>query len=223
MSLHQRTQRNNQIEFENLMAFARRIAEENPRALVDYVRLLARPLQAELMLDPAVKGERSHVPCVDTRNFFWEGQDRYFGQLKRTKRRRGDIQVRLDRDVVLPWPWESGRLIRTLTSIGPGRAWGKWKEDKENHGLILWLPWGISFVGGGNHSITAGIIGGVGALVPREIYDMSAIFKLVRCDGLHFTSADGLIHIAEATDPRVAAIYETGRLMHRHKVAAWAP
>lgn len=203
------------------MAFGRLIADENPSALVDFVRLLARPIQSELMIDAAVKGDRSDVPCVDTLNFFWDGQQSYFGELKRTRRRRNGIEIRLDRDVVLPWPWHPGRLVRTLTSIGPGRPWGEWKVDKQNHGLLLWLPWGISFVAGGNHSITAGVISGSASLAPTEVYDMSGIFRLVQCDGIHYKSADGLIRIAEVTDPRVAAIFEIGRLMHRHKVSAW--
>lgn len=175
MPLHQRTLRNNQIDFENLLAFARLIAEDNPLALVDFVRLLARPMQSELMIDAAVKGARRDVPCVDTRNFFWENQDTYFGALKRTRRRRKDIEVRLDRDVVLPWPWHPKRLVRSLTSIGLGRSWGTWKVDKQNHGLLLWLPWGISFVASGNHSITAGILGGGASLAPTEVYDMTII------------------------------------------------
>jgi hypothetical protein len=218
--MYQRAQRHNKVEFKSLMAFAQRIADENPMALVDYVRLLARPLQSELMLDPAVKGQIQDVPDVDPMNFFWDSQSDYFSQL-RARRRRSDIQVHLGRDIVLPCPWEPGRLARSMTAIGPGRKWGRWKEDPLNHGLILWLPWGLSFVGGGNHSITAGIIGATGVLKPREIYDMSGIFRKVKCDGLIYTSTDGSTKIADVTDARIAAIFETGRLMHKHKVSAW--
>lgn len=203
------------------MNFAARIAEKNPAALVEYVRLLARPLQSELMLDPATKGERSDVSCIDTRGFFWDGQGEHFGQLKRTNRRRNDIEVHLNRDVVLSWPWKQDRLVRALTSIGPGRAWGEWKIDKLNHQVSVWLPWGLAFVGGGNHSITAGILSGVGKIKPTKVQDMSGIFRLVKCDGRDYTSMDGLTVIAEATDPRIAAIFETGRLMCGHKISAW--
>lgn len=221
MSSNLSARRNKQIEFENLMSFARRIEERNPSALVEYVRLLARPLQSELMLDPATKGERRDVPCVDTRNFFWEKQGEYFDKLKRTKRRRTDIEVHLSHDVVLPWPWEPDRLVRSLTSIGPGRDWGLWKLDEQNHQVSVWLPWGLTFVGGGNHSITAGILGGAGKIKPTEVQDMSGIFQLVKCDGRNYTSTDGFTAIAEVTDPHVAAIFETGRLMRKHKVSAW--
>jgi hypothetical protein len=164
MSLHERTLRNNQIEFENLMVFATLTAEENPSALVEFIRLLARPLQSALMIDAVIKGDRRDVPSVDTRNFFWDDRDSNFWTLRRTRRRRKNIEVCLGRDLALPWPWEPGRLIRSLTSIGSGRPWGTWKVDKQNYGLLLWLPWGISFVVGGNHSITAGLISGRGSL-----------------------------------------------------------
>lgn len=213
--------RNNQIEFENLMNFAHKIAEENPQALVEFVRMLARPLQSELMLDPASKGARQDVPCIDTLSFFWEKQHLHFDQLKRTNRRRNDIEVELSRDVVLPWPWEPTRLVGALTSIGKDRPWGPWKVDEKNHGLILWLPWGIAFVAGGNHSITAGIIGAAGKIKPAEVKDMSGIFRLVKCDGHNYTCSDGLSIIAKVHDSRIAAIFETGRLMHKHKISAW--
>lgn len=221
MNSHPSTRRNKQIEFESLMNFARLIAERNPAALVEYVRLLARPLQSELMLDAATKGDRRDVPCVDTRSFFWDKQSEYFDKLKRTNRRRTDIEVHLSRDVVLPWPWEPERLVRSLTSIGPRRDWGQWKLDEQNHHVSVWLPWGLAFVGGGNHSITAGILGGVGKINPTEVQDMSSIFRFVKCDGRNYTSMDGFTVIAEAMDPRVAAIFETGRLMRKHKVSAW--
>lgn len=221
MTSHLANRRKNQIEFENLMSFAHKIAEKNPDALVEFVRMLARPLQSEIMLDPASKGARRDVPSIDTRNFFWEQQYVHFAQLKRTNRRRNDIEVELARDVVIPCPWDPTRLVCSLTSIGRGRCWGRWKVDGKNHGLILWLPWGIAFVAGGNHSITAGIIGAAGKIKPAEVKDMSGIFRLVKCDGYNYTSLDGLSIIAEVNDSRVAAIFETGRLMHEHKISAW--
>jgi hypothetical protein len=173
------------------------------------------------MLDPATKGERRDVPCIDTRNFFWGKQGEYFDKLKRTNRRRTGIEVHLSRDLVLPWPWEPNRLVKSLTSIGLGRDWGPWKLDEQNHQVSVWLPWGLAFVGGGNHSITAGILGGVGKIKPTEVQDMSGIFRLVKCDGRHYTSIDGFTIIAEATNPHIAAIFEIGRLMRKHKVSAW--
>jgi hypothetical protein len=210
-----------QIEFNNLMAFAADLAAANPRALADLVRMYLRPLQAGMLIDVAKKGEGRDVPSIDDRDFFWCGQSQFFDELHRTRRHTKKIEIRLNRDVVLPWPWERNRLIRTLASIGTGRPWGKWKQDNVNHLVHVWLPWGIPFVGGGNHSIAAGILAGEGKIVPTEVHDMSAIFRIVACDGMDYIDKRDGNKIAPVGDPRIAAIFEIGRLMHKTKCAAW--
>jgi hypothetical protein len=219
-STFQRKRIENQIEFNNLMEFAAELADANPSALPDLVRMYLRPLQAEMLVDVAKKGAIKDVPSIDNRDFFWSGQCRIFDQLRRTRRHK-KIEIRLNRDVILPWPWERGRLIRTLASIGSGRAWGKWKQDDMNHLVHVWLPWGIPFVGGGNHSIAAGILAGEGKIVPTEIHDMSAVFKIVKCDGMDYIDKRDGREIAPVEDPRIAAIFEIGRLMHKLKSSAW--
>jgi hypothetical protein len=77
----------------------------------------------------------------------------------------------------------------------------------------VWLPWGISFVGGGNHSIAAGIIGGGGYVTPAEVYDMSALLDMVQCDGQHYRETSTQNVLADVSDERVAAVFEIGRLM----------
>lgn len=211
----------NQVEFNNLMEFASDLADTNPGALPDLVRMYLRPLQAEMLIDAATKGKNCDVPSIDDRDFFWEGQYRFFGQLRRTRRHLKKIEIRLNRDVVLPWPWERDRLIRTVASIGGGRPWGKWKQDEINHLVHVWLPWGIPFVGGGNHSIAAGVIAGEGKVVPTEVHDMSAIFKVVVCDGMDYIDKRDGSRIAPVNDPRIAAIFEIGRMMRKRKCAAW--
>ncbi|WP_319950300.1 DUF6710 family protein, partial [Klebsiella pneumoniae] len=83
--------------------------------------------------------------------------------------------------------------------------------DNSNHYVELWLPWRIGFVGGGNHSITAGILAGEGTLIPEHVYDMSWLFELVRTDGNHWFVDD---HKVEAVKSgRSAAVFEIGRLL----------
>ncbi|MFZ6689305.1 DUF6710 family protein [Undibacterium sp. SXout11W] len=210
-----------QTEFKSLMEFASDLANENPKALADLVRMYLRPLQAEMIIDAVTKGQIKDVPSIDQRDFFWDRQHRLFDQLRRTIRHTKKIEIRLNRDVILPWPWERKRLLQALATIGTGKTQGRWKQDDMNHLVHVWLPWGIPFVGGGNHSIAAGIIAGEGKIVPTEIHDMSGIFKLVECDGMNFLDKkDGSI-IAPVSDARVAAIFEIGRLMHKTKCSAW--
>lgn len=220
-STFQRQRLEMQREFKSLVEFAQDIAAANPSALVDLVRMYLRPLQSQMIIDAARKGAEQDVPSIDERDFFWDGQFQLFDQLPRTRRRRKICKVRLDRDVILPWPWHRERLVRSLTSIGPGRARKRWKQDDLNHLVHVWLPWGIAFVGGGNHSIAAGVVGAQGEIVPTEIHDMSGIFKLVACDGAEYSYKDDGRTIAQVRDPRIAAVFEVGRLMHKLKISPW--
>jgi hypothetical protein len=213
--------RNTQIEFNNLMDFANAVATSNPDALRNLVRLYLRPLQSEMLLDAAGKGSKRDVPSIDSRSFFWEEQSSMFSMLRRTRRRQFQCELQLNRDIILPWPWHRERLIRSLSSLGRKRAWGRWKQDEMNHHVHVWLPWGIAFVAGGNHSIAAGIIEGEGKVVPTEVHDMSAIFRLVECDGMHFIDKRDGRRISLVNDARTAAVFEIGRLMRKFKVSAW--
>jgi hypothetical protein len=210
-----------QREFTSLVEFAKDVAATNPSSLVDIVRMYLRPLQSQMIIDAAQKGVEQDVPSIDERDFFWNGQFQIFSQLRRTRRSKKICKVRLDRDVILPWPWHRERLIQSLISIGPGRPWKRWKQDEMNHLVHVWLPWGIAFVGGGNHSIAAGILGAAGEIVPTEIHDMSGIFKQVVCNGMDYSRKDDGATIAQVRDPRIAAVFEIGRLMHKLKVSPW--
>ncbi|WP_053087556.1 DUF6710 family protein [Enterobacter bugandensis] len=66
-------------------------------------------------------------------------------------------------------------------------------------------------LGGGNHSITAGILAGEGTLIPEHVWDMSFLFERINTDGLHWY-VDGK-KTEDVKSWRAAAIFETGRLM----------
>lgn len=203
------------------MQFASKVGDSNPDALRNLVRLYLRPLQSEMLLDAAAKGSATGVASIDARCFFWEDQLQIFSVLDRTRRRQIQVELQLNRDIVLPWPWHPDRLVRSLSSLGRNRAWGRWKQDEMNHHVEVWLPWGVAFVGGGNHSIAAGIIEGEGKIVPTEVHDMSAIFKLVECDGMYYIDKRDGRRLAFVNDARTAAVFEIGRLMRKLKVSAW--
>ena len=113
-------------------------------------------------------------------------------------------------------PWNRQRIANALAGIGAGKNRGEWTRDFSNHHLTLWLPWGIAFVSGGNHSLTAGIVGGEGELIPDRVYDMSALLRMIRCDGHHFRDVKTGRVVAHVQDPRVGAVFEIGRLMQAH-------
>ncbi|MGF6905267.1 DUF6710 family protein [Paraburkholderia sp. GAS348] len=204
--------------FENIMDMARAIADQNPEALHDLVKLVLRPVQAAAMIGVVENAAHEAPGNIEGPTFFFEDRNFYESEPYEFELPKDQFRVRLATDVVLPWPWNRQRIANALAGIGNGKSSGPWKQDFANHHLSLWLPWGIAFVGGGNHSLTAGIVAGEGELVPEVVYDMSALLSRVRCDGQYFRDTETGRVIARVIDPRIAAVFEIGRLMQSRGV-----
>lgn len=212
-----------QKEFDYILDFAQDLAGRNPTALIDLVRILLRPLQAELLLT-AVKNEihRTRQPIQEYTFFMPDGPRRIqmvfdYPQLDSDK-----FLVQLNRDPILPCPWHRDRYVDTLANIGHGKSWGNWVEDVINHSVMIWLPWGIPFVDGGNHSIATGIITGEGTLKPKYVCDMGKLLDLVNCDGKHYRSSQNNKVLDIVRDAKIAALFEIGRLMRKHNIVPMA-
>jgi hypothetical protein len=125
--------------------------------------------------------------------------------------------LKLGVDLVFPWPWERGRIINSLCELKPGGEGVEWRQDW-NHAVILWLPLGVGWVCGGNHSITAGIIHAQGEVTPEETYDISRVYKYVVCDGVEYKRIHDGMRIGLVPDLEMAAMFEIGRLVKKHRV-----
>ncbi|WP_131932044.1 DUF6710 family protein [Burkholderia sp. SRS-25] len=207
--------RKQRLQFENIMEMAREIAQRNPGALHDLINLLLRPYQAEALVGVVENASHQAPPSIVSSSFFFG--DRRITPLSYglgVKLEPDAFRVNLAKDTILPWPWNRQRIAGALAHIGPGKSMGKWRQDP-NHQVMLWLPWGISFVGGGNHSITAGIISGDGEITPGEVRDMSELLDLVECDGRYYRETSSRKTIAAVEDERIAAVFEIGRLMRQ--------
>lgn len=204
--------------FENIIDMAHAVADKNPDALYDLVKLILRPIQAEAMLGVVENAEHEAPADIEGPTFFFNDDNFYKNEPYERELPKEQFRVRLSTDVVLPWPWNRQRIANTLSSIGTSKAAGPWEQDFNNHCVLLWLPWGIAFVAGGNHSLTAGIVAGEGELVPEAVYDMSAMLDKVRCDGRNYHEAATGRKIAPVSDLRIAAVFEIGRLMMAHGV-----
>lgn len=201
--------------FDYAMDIANGIMARDSRGLHDLIRLLLRPLQAELMVDAAVKPAHHARQEIEQSRFFAEGcATHHFRERDYPTLSQMAFPIRLATDVVLPCPWFRSHLVAALASHGVGRARGVWRQD-HNHHLTLWLPWRIAFVTGGNHSITAGILAGEGELVPDEVYDLSGVFDRIRCDGRRYIDVNSGATIAKVANHRVAAVFEIGRMMRQ--------
>lgn len=176
--------------FHHILDFANQLANTNPAALFDLVRLLLRPLQSELLISAVENELHGARHEIETFKFFMPyGPAQIQLALDCPKLNPDDFLIQLNRDPVLPCPWHRDRYAGTLSNIGTRKKCGQWKQDNLNHYTSIWLPWGVVFVGGGNHSIAAGILGGEGNLTPTEVLDMGKLLDQVSCDGKHFRSS----------------------------------
>ncbi|ENZ0350378.1 MULTISPECIES: DUF6710 family protein [Enterobacterales] len=116
----------------------------------------------------------------------------------------------LSTSLILPCPWNYNRYVSALSSIG-FHAGNPWEQDEMNYRVMIWLPWNIAFVFGGNHSITAGVLANEGMIIPDTVYDMSPLFSQVKTDG-KFWYRNGTV-FDKVTCHRRAALFELGRML----------
>jgi hypothetical protein len=213
-----------QQHFDAIMDLALKVEQINPEGLVSLVRLLGRRMQAQCMSDAALTFQTDDLPNIEPATvLFSEAMlltptAQCVGDL--LQRRNKHRTVQLAQDIILPWPWNCWRLANALAKIGPGRAWGPWQYDPTNHYVQVWEPMGICWVGGGNHSITAGILQGTGSIPAEEVFDMSAVYPHLSCDGEHFTRRCDNKVVAKVSSIECAAIFEIGRRMLDHGLSA---
>jgi hypothetical protein len=215
--------------FNHIMKTAEKLEELNPKALVELTRIVLRPLQSELLLSAVENEMHGAREAVRLDHFFMKSHMHSLYNLESYENKKElnpeDFLIHLNRDPILPCPWHQDRYVDALHYIGEGKKINpytqtttKWKEDPTNHYAKILQPWGIVFVGGGNHSIAAGIIAGEGILRPKEVIDMSSVFDQVKCDGKHYIDRKTGEIMEAVTDENIAALFEIGRLIGKHKI-----
>jgi hypothetical protein len=210
--------------FGAILALADELAARQPDALVQLVALIGRRLQGAYLTDVLARPDSDErVEEVGPSSLWFDDRLPLTSDGRQLDDLRvpiaGEHVVSLATGLVLPWPWASDRLARALCNIGPGRPWGPWRAD-ENHSLLLWLPLGIAWVNGGNHSLAAGIARGEGRVAAEETWDMRAVYDHVACDGHRFTRRHDGTYLGPIHDPFAAALFEIGRRMLAHGVTA---
>lgn len=208
-------------QFNKTMEIAHEIALTNPDALRDLVRALLRPLQSERILAVAECGDHQAPSEIDGYSFFFFDMQLFSGS-EHLLRNAPKYVLNLSCDPIFPTPWKRNGFVNALANIGIGKVRGAWVQDS-NHVVSLWLPWGIGFVCGGNHSISSGILSGENIpIVTKEVFDFSPVLDLVECDGATYRNKQTGEVLAEVTDHRRAAVFEIGRLMIQYQVTAKA-
>ena len=114
-------------------------------------------------------------------------------------------------------PGSADVSLRACVTYVPEES-GKWRQDY-NHCIELWLPLGIGWVIGGNHSLTAGIVHATGTVKPEITYDISRVYRHVVCDGVEYRRVYDNSVISPVSDLEIAAMFEIGRFMHKRRVS----
>lgn len=217
-------------QFTNIMNFAENIIQKNRsleesnetntynHPIFNLIRLLGKGTQYKLMAELIVNGKE---PKMDKTLIFFDFFDeriedsvKGFSLIKKVN---FDKKIELKKEVILPWPWNIERLSNSMCNFGSELFCKDWKEDPTNHFIELWLPFGISWVNGGNHSITTGILQGEGSITPTA-YDISDYYDRVYCDGEYYRLRSNNSKLSKVYNVEFAAIYEIGRIIRSERI-----
>lgn len=218
--------------FDNIIKAAQKVIDTSKNfdkenhPICDMIRLLGRKLQSTEMEYLFWYGDvDSKLPDLNPENIFFPSNvllDKDdINRIITFHSLRNEVQcdkyINLSTDLILPWPWHKERLLDSLKNIGNGRVSGIWKQDESNHNVTVWLPMGICWVHGGNHSITIGIVQG-GSLKPNYWYNISAIYKYVKTDGNYFYRISDNKKLYPVQNVEFAAIFEIGKMMYENNI-----
>lgn len=202
------------LKFDRVINLARRLPQP---AIHDLLRALILPIQADYLLAVGIEGQDAR-PDMNERELFFSkiiwAMD--YTHMKSLRLAAEDFPLALATSKILPWPWSESRYRSALADIGSakGNTWGPlgntWMQDM-NHSVILWLPWRIGFVRGGNHSIASGILAGEGEVIPDTVYDMRYLLDIISTDGYYWYIRGKICE--RVSDYRTAAFFEIGRLL----------
>lgn len=219
--------------FNNMLLFAESVLSESERLkesnrliynehpMIDVIRLLGRKVHTDYYIHLLNGIDYSNLKDLSIHDYFFDISVRLTDDGKKfhdiIEQINTERIINLRKDIVLSWPWRRDRLSDCLSRIGEGRIDGRWQQDS-NHNVTLLLPIGIAFVSGGNHSLMTGIVQGEGVLRPTTVYDISPLYKYVKCDGDKFYSVKNGAALFAVKSVELAAIFEIGRIMAESKI-----
>ena len=179
------------VRFENLMGYVRNIcnyhqnftAQKN-EALLDLIRIILKPIQY-LHIRDAFLNERHKAieELLFPTSMLPFGVEKFLSSDDYVKENLENFPVSLIRDVILPTNWHPSSFTSLVGRIGNNTACQiEFKQDP-NHDVVLTLPMRIAFVRGGNHSISQGIIGNSGTIIPRTVVNLAKLYADFSFDG----------------------------------------
>ena len=197
-------------KLKRIIGFAQSAAKDDPRLVFDVINAFASYLQYDRIINPIWNETQGASEQRDYNNLF---KGLSVDVQSHVTELDGDWEIDLGREPLLVWPWSASQLKQCLAAIGRGHFRGPWKQDPENHKISLIAPLGIAKVGGGNHSISTGILRREGKIRGNRILDISPLIKKYRTDGENIYELATEEKIGETGDFLWAILFELGRLV----------
>lgn len=224
--------------FNNILAFAETVINNtknqeglykkfyfkgNEHPILDVVRLVGKTIQTKYLTSLLHHKDETSLTSLLPGELFFDARTYLAKDGKTINDFKKEVvttkEIELCSDLIIPWPWKRERLINTICNIGENREWGKWEQDKYNHYTELWLPMGIIWVEGGNHSISSGMLQGIGTLKPTHTYDISEIYEYIYTDGKNYYMKGDDSIVSKVVDIDFAALFEIGRLLKKNSIS----
>jgi hypothetical protein len=188
--------------------------EHGKHALRGLTVALSRIILGQALDTLLLDAREFHKPALDPAALLWD-EDLPLtasGQTMRdlTTRLPRSLSVDLNDAAVFPSPWERWRLHGALHNLGTGRAWGSWRQDRNDFG-IAWKPWPLVWVSNGNHSTMAAVVRGGGRFKCHEALDFTPVLSAVRTDGISWYRVDNGEELGPVRSMPMAGIFEVGQ------------
>lgn len=178
-------------QFNHLMRRARQIAgsaaEHKNEALLDLIKIVMRPVQAEHIRNAYISEAHGAIRELNFSKDWFGTQNSFdFYTALPDESPKKQHTVNLSSDIVLPTCWHPASLSATIGVIGrKNRKCGEFAQSA-NHSVLFLLPMRIGFVINGNHSIAQGIICGNGQIVANEVVDLTDKLTEISFDGVYW-------------------------------------
>jgi len=173
---------------------------------------LARLIQAESLRVLFFDARPHRSPDNDVNDLLWDRNSPISSDGRKIDdllvRRRGR-NIELGSAAVIVGVWERWRLARALQNLGPSGEWGSWRQD-DNHRAVAWYPWPLIWVDNGNHSTTAALLRGGGAMTCEASFDAAPLLRLVSTDGKMWFGENRRA-LGPVRSVPLAGIFEIGR------------
>lgn len=219
LSIFNSKKRDTKTELDYLLERADELSRtrNGAHALHDLQKLVLRPIQSIHMLDAYTKPWHSAIDSIDDYLNFGlnrlptkdEGMVDYLWNTCRLPDETLPT-ARLGSDIVLPTCWHPSSIMDLIGRFGEHRGQMSWKQDF-NHKIVWWYPLNIYWVHGGNHSIAQGILNAEGQIKPKEGYDLSSFYDVVKFDGENWIDTTSGARLGTPRYKEIGYVYEIGR------------